>query len=149
MMVLLVFGILASVRGVAADHIESPEFAEESSAARFEQYLWALDLERLHSPAYTMSSVDRRMGRLDRFGQYSLALELQEQARQARFTDELASESNASPLARSSNVAVLEPWLHEYLRSIGAIRTESTSSTELPESWGQWETYLWASGGSR
>jgi hypothetical protein len=90
-MMLLVIGVLASVSAVAADHIEAPSFAEDTSAARFEQYLWALESQELHRPAYALSATDLSMSRLDRFGQYALALEMQEQARQARFANQLMS----------------------------------------------------------
>ncbi len=83
--VLVAFATFVSAGLVAADHIEIPVYSESSSLSRFELYTWAAswtETESEYEAAMAANSIDASMRRLDRFGQYSLALELGEQTRQ-------------------------------------------------------------------
>lgn len=90
MTVLVAFATLVSAGAVAADHIEMPVYSETSALARFEQYMWAsnwTEMEREHAAM----SIDARMSRLDRFGQYLLALELGERTHAFPVADDMSS----------------------------------------------------------
>jgi hypothetical protein len=91
---LVAFAALVSAGLVAADHIEMPVYSESSSLSRFELYTWAASWTEEESEFEAMeaaNSIDARMRRLDRFGQYSLALELAEQTRSFADAEDMGS----------------------------------------------------------
>ena len=92
--VLVAVATIASAGLVAADHIEMPAYRESSSLSRFELYTWAAswtEVESEFEAALAANPVDARMRRLDRFGQYSLALELGEQTRSFAAAEDMSS----------------------------------------------------------